>query len=134
MIHLENVLKMSWRRLQDVVKSSWRSLEDAFQDVLKMSWRRFCQTSWGRLGKTYGRDEYVGLDEDVLKTSSEEVRVRRTYSSWWRRYEDEDERRLQDVFIKTNISWDHTINYNNNNNNSNNKNNNSKNNLQNILF
>ena len=32
--------------------------------------------------KTYGQDEYIGLDQDVLKTSSE----------------DEDERRLQDVF------------------------------------
>ena len=30
----------------------------------------------------YGQDEYIGLDQDVLKTSSE----------------DEDERRLQDVF------------------------------------
>ena len=34
--------------------------------------------------KTYDQDEYVDLDEDVLKTSSE----------------DKDQRRLQDVFIK----------------------------------
>ena len=39
--------------------------------------------------KTYSQDEYIGLDQDVLKTSSE----------------DEDERRLQDVFIKTNVCW-----------------------------
>ena len=48
--------------------------------------------------------------QDVLKTSSEDVWVRRIYLSWWRRLEDvlkkssedEDKRRLQDVF-KT--SW-----------------------------
>ena len=33
----------------------------------------------------YGQDEYIGLDQDVLKTSSEDV-----YFFWWRR--------LQDVF------------------------------------
>ena len=51
--------------------------------------------------------------ENVLKTSSEDVRLRRAYSSWSRRLEDvfkissedEDERRLQDVFIKTNVCW-----------------------------
>ena len=43
--------------------------------------------SWGRLEyvlKAYDQDKYVDLDEDVLKTSSE----------------DKDQRRLQDVFIK----------------------------------
>ena len=44
-----------------------------------MSWRRLEDVL-----KTYDQDEYVDLDEDVLKTSSE----------------DEDQRRLQDVFIK----------------------------------
>ena len=47
------------------------------------------------------------------KTSSEDVWVRRIYSSWSRRLEDalktssedEDERSLQDVFIKTNVCW-----------------------------
>ena len=38
--------------------------------------------------KTYSQDEYIGLDQDVLKTSSEDVRLRRTYSSWSRRLED----------------------------------------------
>ena len=37
----------------------------------------------------YGQGEYVRLNQDVLKTSSE----------------DEDERCLQDVFIKTNVWW-----------------------------
>ena len=56
---------------------------------------------------------FVGL-QDVLKTSSEDVWVRRIYSSWSRRLqdvlktssEDKDERRLQDVFIKTNVCWE----------------------------
>ena len=93
---LEDVLKTSWRRLedvlktflqdvlktswQDVLKMSWRRLEN----VLKTSWRRFCKTSWRHLGKTswrrlenvlktYSQDEYIGLDQNVLKTSSEDV-------------------------------------------------------------
>ena len=90
MIRLEDILKMSWRRfsrrLEDVLKTSWKRLENVL--------------------KTYRQDEYIGLDQDVLKTSSEDVRLRRTYSSWSRRLEDvlktssedEDERRLQDVF------------------------------------
>ena len=75
MIPLENALKIS------------------LQDVLKMSWRRFCKTSWRRLEdvlKTYGLDEYIGLDQDVfwrrktkanifvlIKTSSKDKNERR---------------------------------------------------------
>ena len=110
------VFKTSWRclqdvfarRLEDVLKTSWRRLEDVLktflQDVLKTSWKRLEDVL-----KTYSQDEYIGLDQDVLKTSSEDVRLRRTYSSWSRRLEDEDERRLQDVFIKTNVCWDGKI-------------------------
>ena len=107
------VFKTSWRclqdvfarRLEDVLKTSWRRLEDVLktflQDVLKTSWKRLEDVL-----KTYGQDEYIGLDQDVLKTSSEDVRLKRTYSSWSRRLEDvlktssedEDERHLQDVF------------------------------------
>ena len=36
-----------------------------------------------------------------MKTSSEDVRLRRTYSSW--------SRRLEDVFIKTNVCWVGTL-------------------------
>ena len=71
---------------------------------MKTSWRYLCKTSWRCLEdvlKTYGQDEYIGLDQDVLKTSSEDVRLRQAYSS----SEDEDERRLQDVFINTNVCW-----------------------------
>ena len=83
---LEDVLKTSWRCLEDVLKTSWRRLEDVWTRRIYWSWPR-------RL-------------EDVLKTSSEDIRLRWTYSSWSRRledvfktsFEDEDERRLQDVF------------------------------------
>ena len=101
-------------RLENVLKTS-------LQDALKMSWRHFCKTCcWGRLCKkswrcledvlemsskrledvlkTYGQDEYIGLDQDVFKTSSEDVWLRRIYSS--------RSRRLEDVFIKTNIYWE----------------------------
>ena len=112
MVRLEDVWKMSWRRfsrrLEDILKTSWRRFEDVFEtswrrleDVLKTFLQDVLKTSWKRLEdvlKTYSQDEYIGLDQDVLKTSSEDVRLRRTYSSWSRRLEDEDERRLQDVF------------------------------------
>ena len=75
-----------------VLKTSWRCLEDVFarrlEDVLKTSWRRLGKTSWKRLEdvlKTYGQDEYIGLDQDVLKTSSDDVWLRQIYSSWSRR-------------------------------------------------
>ena len=110
MIRLEDILKMPWRRfsrrLEDVLKTSSKRLED----VLKMSWRRFCKTFWKRLEdvlarrledilktswkrledvlKTYSQDEYIDLDQGVLKTSSQDVRLKRTYSSWSRRFED----------------------------------------------
>ena len=91
------VFKTSLRCLQDIFarrlgKTSWRCLEDA----LKMSWKRLedvLKTSWKRLEdvlKTYGQDEYIGLDQDVLKTSSEDVWLIRIYSS--------SSRRLEDVF------------------------------------
>ena len=105
MIRLQNVLKMSSRR---ICETSWRR----FEDVLKMSWRRLedvLKTSWKRLEdvlKTYGQDEYIGLDQDVLKTSSEDVWLIKIYSSSSRCLEDalktffevDDEKRLHDVF------------------------------------
>ena len=89
MIRLQNVLKMSsrricetsWRRFEDVLKTSWRRLEDDFarrlENVLKTSWRRYSKTSWRHL-------------EEVLKTSwrcLEDVWIRRIYWSWPRRLE-----------------------------------------------
>ena len=93
MIRLENVLKTS---LQDVLKTFSKHLID----VLKMSSKRLEDVL-----KMYDQDEYIGLDQDVLKTSSEDLWVRPICSSWSRRLqdvlktssEDGDERRLQDV-------------------------------------
>ena len=107
MIRLQNVLKMSSRR---ICETFWRR----FEDVLKTSWKRVSKASL----KAYGQDDYIGLDQDVLKTSSENVWLIRIYSSSLRRledvlktsFEDEDERRLQDVF-KTNVCWDSTWNH-----------------------
>ena len=103
MILLENILQIS---LQEVLKTSSKSLEDVLkkflQDVLKTSWKRLedvlarrledvLKTSWKRLEnvlKTYSQDEFIGLDQDVLKTSSKDVLLRWIYSSWPRRLED----------------------------------------------
>ena len=43
--------------------------------------------------KTFLQDVYIGLEQDIFNTSSE----------------DEDENRLEDVFIKTNVFWVFTI-------------------------
>ena len=109
MIRLENILKIS---LQEVLKTSWRCLEDAFarrlEDVLKMSWRRLGKTSWRCLEDVFKTSWRRIAETNILvltKTSSEDVRLRRIYSSWSKRLEDvlktfseyEDERRLQDV-------------------------------------
>ena len=105
MIRLQNVLKMSSRR---ICETSWIR----FEDVLKTSWKRL-EVALG----TYGQDEYIGLDQDVLKTSSEDVWLIRILfvfiKTSWRRLEDvfwrRRRRRLQDVFIKTNVCWVKTL-------------------------
>ena len=106
-VSLQDVLKRSWRRFEDVFKTSWKRLEDVLarrlEEVLKTSWKRLKDVL-----KTYGQDEYIGLNQNVLKTSSEDLRLRRTYSSWprrledvfWRRRQKTSSIRLQDVFIK----------------------------------
>ena len=101
---LEDVLKMSWRRLEDVLKTSWRCLEDVLktflEEVLKTSWRRLenvLKTSWRHMAKTnilvLTKTSWKHMAKTnilvLTKTSSEDVRLRRTYSSW---------RRLEDVF------------------------------------
>ena len=128
--------KTSWWCLEDIFKTSWRSIEDNPQDVLKTVWRRLkdvlarrledvlktflqdvLKRSWKLLEdvwKTNGQDGYIGIDqprrlEGVLKASSEDVSLRRTYSSLSRPLEDsfktssedKDERRLQDFFKRS---------------------------------
>ena len=58
---------MFWRDLEDVLKTFWGRL----REVLNTFWRHLGKMSWRRL-------------ENVLKTSSEDVRLRRRYSSWRR--------------------------------------------------
>ena len=74
-----HVFKTSSKRLQrnnfSSSKTSWRRLEDVWARRLCWSWSR-------RLLKMYEVGEYIRLDQDVLKTSSE----------------DKDERHLQDIF------------------------------------
>ena len=88
-ISLQDVLKMSWRRLEEVLKTFWRRLED----VLKTSWRRL---------------------EDVLKTSwrrLEDIWPRRIYWSWPRRLEDVFWRRKAktNIFVLIQTSWRHLL-------------------------
>ena len=74
MINLENILKTS---LQDVLKMSWRRLRDVLKkfllDIFKTFWRRLedvLKTFLQDVLKTYEQDEYIGFDhegEDVLK-------------------------------------------------------------------
>ena len=126
MIRLEGVLEMSWRRFcktywrrfedalktfwqgvfEDVLKTSSKRLEDEvarrLENVLKKSWQEVMKTSWTRLENVWPRRIHWSWPrrlKDVLKTSSGDTRLRRTYLSWWRHVlrtssEDEDERRL----------------------------------------
>ena len=127
---LEDALKTSSKRLEGVLKTSWKCLEDVFarrlEGVLKTScrclgkrsWRRLediSKTSWRRLEDVWPRRIYWSWPkrlENVLKTSSEDLRLRWAYSSWSRRLEDvfkapsEDED--EDVFIKMNVCWVNT--------------------------
>ena len=65
---LEDVLKMSWRRLedisQDVLKTFWKTKNCYAEDVLKMSWRHVVKTSWRHVLKTSSRrlgDKKMGI-------------------------------------------------------------------------
>ena len=96
MIRLENVLKtslkvvlkISWRHLEEFFKTSWRRLENVLktsckhlEDVLKTHGRDeyiglnqdFLKTSWRRLLKTYEWEESIPLDQDLLKTKTKDV-------------------------------------------------------------
>ena len=89
-VSLKNVLCTSQRR----AKKFYRMIR--LEDVL---WKRLGKTSWRNL-------------EDVLKMPwrrLQEGRLRPIYSSWPWHLEDENEVRLQDVLIKTNIIWDGII-------------------------
>ena len=82
---IQNVLKTSWRHFcRPSLKTSWRCLEavfkDVLQNVLKTPWRCLEDVFVRRLKdvlKTHGQDQYIGLDQDDLKTSSR--RLLKTY-------------------------------------------------------
>ena len=93
MIRLENLLKIS---LQGVLKMSWKCLEDVFQDVLKTFWRHLEEVLVRRMAKT---------NILVLTKTS----WRRLEDVFWRRRRKTSSRRLQDVFIKTNIYLDNNL-------------------------
>ena len=92
---LQDVSNMYWRRFEDVFKTFWRHLEGVWP------WRKYW--SWPRRLK------------NVLKMSSENVWIRRIYSTWSKSFEDvfwrrrrktKDERQKSFVFIKTNFCYD----------------------------
>ena len=76
---LQDILKMYWRRLEDVLKTSWRCLEEVWRCLEEVCPKRI-YWFWSR------------HLEDALKTSSEDIWLRRIYSSWLRR--------LEDVFLR----------------------------------
>ena len=92
---------MSWRHLENVLTgivylddAFWKGLEDIFarclEDVLKTFLQDILKTFRRCLEdvlKTYDQDDYIGLDQDALKTFSEH----------------EDERRLQGI-LKMSLS------------------------------
>ena len=96
MVRLGNVLKHLCKTFsRRLGKTSWRWLQH-LGDVLNLSWRRFCKTSWSFLEdvlKTYGQDEYICLDQGIIKTSSEDVWLRRIFFFWSKRLEHASRRR-----------------------------------------
>ena len=111
-ISLQDVLKTSSKCLEDVLKMSWRCLEDVF----KTSWKTFSRrliaktnilvltkTSWRRLEDVFWRRKAKANIFVLIKTS-----WRRLEDVFWRRRRKTSSRRLQGVFIKTNVCWVYT--------------------------
>ena len=81
--HFEDVLKTSWSRLENFLKTSWRCMDKTNILVLtKMSWRRLQDVFWRRM---INNNIFV-----FIKLS-------------WRRLL---KTKTKDVFIKTNVCWD----------------------------
>ena len=70
---LPDILKMSWK---DVLKTSCKRLEYVLakhlEDILKISGKGLEDVI-----KTYNQNEHIGLDQDVMKTPSEDVSLGR---------------------------------------------------------
>ena len=101
---LQDVLKISWRRLEDVFKTSHRRLENVFKTPwrrLEDVWPRRIYWSWSRrLEDVFWRPLSKANMFVLIKTSS-----RRLEDVFWRRRRKTSSRRLEDVFIKTNVCW-----------------------------
>ena len=84
---LDDVLKLSWRRLQNVLKTSW-------QDVLKTFWRRIYWSWPRRLEYALWRRKVKANILVLIKTS-----WRRLEDVFWRGRWNTSSRCLQDVFM-----------------------------------
>ena len=85
----EDGKSLRWRRLENVFKTSWRFLENLFVRRLEDVWPRRIYWYWSRrLEDVFWRGMSKANIFVLMKTSSEE-----------------NERRLQDAFIKTNVCW-----------------------------
>ena len=97
--HLENVLKTL---LQDVSKKSWKSLEDVLarrlEDIFRTSWKRVEDVL-----KTYGLDEYIGLDQDVFWSRMTKVNIFVLIKTSPRCLL---KTKTKDFFIRTNVCWE----------------------------
>ena len=87
---LQDVLKMSWRRLEDVLKTSWRRLEDVWP-------RRICWSWWRRLEDVFWRRMSKANIFVLIKTP-----WRRLEDVVWRRRQKTPSRRLHqdECFLK----------------------------------
>ena len=92
-ISLQDILKMSWRRLEDIFKTSWRHM--ANMNILVLT-----KASWRQLEDIFWRHKAKGNIFVLMKTS-----WRPLEDVFWRRRRKTSSRRLQDVFIKTNVCW-----------------------------
>ena len=115
----------SLRRHQEFFKTCWKTKNCYAEDVFKTSCRLVLKTSWRCLEdifgrrledvlKTYDQDEYIGLGQDVFWRLMTEANMfdliktswRRLLGVSWGRRQKTPSRRLQDVFIKTNVWWE----------------------------
>ena len=90
-VRLENVLKTSWQDQFPMRDTFWRHLEN----VLKTFWRG--------LQDVLTRPNFARC-QDVVKMR-DQVEYIRTDLIFWRQRRTTFSRRLQDVFIKTNVWW-----------------------------
>ena len=68
---LQDVLKMSWRRLEDAFKTSWRRLEDVLKTFLQnVFWRRMTKANTFVLIKTSSRRLLKTKTKYVFRMSS----------------------------------------------------------------